>query len=391
MKKILFFTITILLTQIAFGQKAEHESNVTFSDKYISEHRGKTIVEIPEVSELVHIIMALHKDAEKEDVVSDTKTAYYQKVKSYFSPFKNHPIIDTIQKYITGLKHVEENNMYMFSRESYGYYLALKMNASAYGFDKKGNIKNKGVVKEIAKGWYIFDPMKDISLLEDFARKSGFRKFYKNNSQYYNSLIATYNQLNPIQKMQNWLDKKFGFGYNSYAIYFSPLVDGAHSTTKLDNNNFNQTLMFICKAEMDNRYTPVINELLESRVVFTEIDHNYVNPVSDTMVDKINTSFSNREKWAEGDITNSYGNQYKIFNEYMTFAVYALYIYDNYSNQELVEYMPMLENQMENKRGFVKFKDFNRTLLERYEKNPNIKMTELYDYILDWALRINNG
>ena len=216
----------------------------------------------------------------------------------------------------------------MFSRQSYGYYFALKMNACAYSFDKNANIKNNGAVKEMAKGWYVFDPMKDTTLMEDFARKSGFREFYKANKSYYTSLITTYNQLNPIQKMQSWLDKKFGFEYGSYAVYFSPLVYGAHSTTKLADNDFNQTLMFICKAETDPKYTPIINELLESRIVFTEIDHNYVNPVSEGLLEKINNSFSNREKWAKGDVTSAYGNPFKIFNEYMTFAVYSLYIND---------------------------------------------------------------
>jgi len=125
--------------------------------------------------------------------------------------------------------------------------------------------------------------------------------------------------------------------------------------------------------------------------VFTEIDHNYFNPVSEGLLEKINNSFSNREKWAKGDVTSAYGNQFKIFNEYMTFAVYSLYINDNYSNKESMEYLPMLENQMENSRGFVKFKAFNRILLEKYKENPDIKVSELYNYILDWELTINKS
>ena len=63
----------------------------------------------------------------------------------------------------------------------------------------------------------------------------------------------------------------------------------------------------------------------------------------------------------------------------------------NYSNKENMEYLPMLVNQMENSRGFVKFKDFNHVLLEKYKENPNIKILELYNYILDWALTINKS
>jgi hypothetical protein len=40
---------------------------------------------------------------------------------------------------------------------------------------------------------------------------------------------------------------------------------------------------------------------------------------------------------------------------------------------------------MEESRGFNNFKKFNRKLLEKYEENKNIKMTDLYDYILNWA------
>jgi hypothetical protein len=364
--------------------------NVSFSKAYIKANAGRTNVEIPEVSELVNIIMVLHKDAEKEQNMFDTKTAYYQRVKAHFSPYKDHPVIDTIQKYITGLIHLPEHDMHMFSRESYGYYFALKMNACAYSFDKKGSVVNNGEIRQIAKGWYFFDPMKDLSLFEDFAERSGFRSFYQQNKPYYDSLLHTYNQLNPIQKMQSWLDKKFGFGYGSYGVYFSPLVSGAHSTAKFEDKHFNQTLMFICRAEMDPRFSALINELLESRVVFTEIDHNYVNPVSDHYPDKINASFSGRAKWAEGDITAAYTTPYMIFNEYMTFAVYTLYVHDAYTAEALRDYLPMLEDQMEKQRGFIKFKAFNRALLEKYKQDPAIGMHELYDYILGWALAAEN-
>jgi hypothetical protein len=359
--------------------------NVNFTKEYIKANDSKTIVQIPEVSELVNILMVLHKDAEKDSNMFDTKIDYYKEVKEYFKPYLSHPALDTINKYITDLKYSEDAKISLFSNQSYYYYYALKMNACAYEFDKNGKIKNNQIVKEFAKGWYSFDPMKDVKLFEDFSKKSNFRVFYKNHKTYYDSLIATYNQLNPISKMQNWLDKKFGFGYGSYVVYFSPFISGAHSTQSFESNNFNQSFMFIAKAEMDKDYSPVMNELIESRVVFTEIDHNYVNPISDKYLERINKSFSNREKWAKGEVTSLYKVPYMVFNEYMTFAVYSLYVQDNYSKDDLIEYLPKLENQMEESRGFINFKKFNRKLLEKYEENKNIKMTDLYDYILNWA------
>ena len=143
--------------------------------------------------------------------------------------------------------------------------------------------------------------------------------------------------------------------------------------------------MFIDKAEIDKEFSPVMNELLQSRVVFTEIDHNYVNPISDKYIERINKSFSNREKWAKGEQTSTYKNPYMVFNEYMTFAVYSLYVQDNYSKKDLEEYLPKVEKKMEESRGYINFKKFNLKLLEKYEENKNIKMTDLYDYILNWA------
>ncbi|MFM6252430.1 MAG: hypothetical protein ACKPEQ_25335, partial [Dolichospermum sp.] len=81
--------------------------NVNFSKDYIKANDRKVFVEIPEVSELVNILMVLHKDAEKEDTMFDTKMDYYKEVKEYFKPFLNHPALDTIHKYITDLKYRE--------------------------------------------------------------------------------------------------------------------------------------------------------------------------------------------------------------------------------------------------------------------------------------------
>lgn len=369
----------------AYVQVIGVKPTVNFTKEYIKANDGKTFVLIPEVSELVNILMVLHKDAEKDINMFDTKTGYYNEVKEYFKPFLNHPAIDTIQKYITDLKYLEEEKISLFSNQSYYYYYSLKMNACAYVFDKNNKIINNQIVTQFAKGWNTFDAMKDLMVFEDFAKKSNFRKFYNDHQPYYDTLINIYNQLNPVSKMQNWLDEKFGFGYGSYVVFFSPLVSGAHSTQSFKSNNFNQSYMFISKAEFNTNYTCPINEMLESRVVFTEIDHNYVNPVSDIFLDQIDASFSKRENWAKGEGTSVYRDPYMVFNEYMTFAVYSLYINDNYSKNDIEEYLPQIENQMEEDRGFIRFKKFNRVLLDKYRQNPSIKMTDLYEFILQWA------
>ncbi|GET46396.1 DUF4932 domain-containing protein [Capnocytophaga felis] len=386
----LYFDIHTTDKKIVRVQLVGIEPNVHFSNEYIKAHKGKNFVEIPEVSELVNILLVLHKDAEKDHNMFDTKTTYYQKVKKYFEPYRNHPALDIIHKNMQAPVFNSQQNVHIFPIPAYKYYYALKMNACAYEFDNQNRIKHKGTVQQIGKYWNDFDPMKDVAVFEDFARKSNFRKFYNDNKPYYNELLATFHRLSPVDKMQQWLDKKFGFGYDSYMIYFSPLNKGAQAATQFEKGDFKQTFMFICKTTEYEEHSPTLNELLSGWIVFTEIDHNYVNPLSDKNLQYINRVFSNRNKWAKGDVAQAYPDPYAVFNEYMTFGLYTLYAIDHYSQEDVMKFLPMYEPMMENVRGFIRFKDFNRALLERYQKNPDIDMNALFQYMMYWALQIND-
>lgn len=375
------------ITYITF---AGVEPTATFSDEYIAAHRGKNIVEIPEVSELINILLVLHKDAEKDSNMFDTKSDYYQRVKKHFAPYRNHRAVKIIEAHMSSPLFYEQMNVNMFPTDAYKYYYNLKQNACAYEFDKKGRIKNKGQIREISTAWHT-DPMKDVEAFEDFARVSKFRQFYKKNKPYYDQLIATFNRLNPIDKMKKWLDSKFGFGYSSSVVYFSPLNKGAQATAQFSKGDFYQAFMFVCKAPEYPEYSASLNELLSSWIIFTEIDHNYVNPVSDKNLKYIDRVFSKREKWAaDTEATAIYSDPYDVFNEYMTFAVYTLYAIDNYSHDDVMKFLSTYEPMMENVRGFIRFSDFNRALLERYQKNPDADINSLFQYMMYWALQIND-
>lgn len=372
--------LNLLLTYVVliFLYSCRTEKNVSFSKQYISEHKGKFEVGVPEVHELANILVAISKVGQIDSNMVDMETPYYQRVRDKFLPFSNHPIIDTINAHIISSNDVN----------SYWYYYALKMNACGYVFSDDKSIKNNGPIKRMG-----FDNMKDpilsnTSLIEDFSNKSGFREFYKQNMSYYDSLINTYKLLNPIDKMQRWLVSKFGFGYDNYVVYFSPLVGGAHATQKYKNNNFEQTVMFVCRSPIFKDYNMSVNEMLNSRVVFTEIDHNFVNPVSERFRKRINKAFSNRKTWVDefdGSGTQAYKTPDAVFNEYMTFAVFSLYCLDNFSEDDAVLFISKMEKQMTERRHFIKFKDFNQKLLSIYKANKTISVDQLYDEILKWS------
>ncbi len=376
MGKLLYFNI-ICLTFILISS-CNTERNVVFTKQYISEHKGKFEVSVPEVHELANILIAISKIGQLDSNMVDMTTPYYQKVRTKFLPFAGHAIMDTINTHI-----ISSNDVY-----SYWYYYSMKMNACGYTFTPDNFIKNNGPIRRMG-----FNNLKDpilsnISLIEDFSMKSGFREFYKQNKPYYDSLISSYQQLNPIDKMQKWLVSKFGFSYDNYVVYFSPLVGGAHATQKYKDNNFEQTVMFVCRSLIFEEYNMNVNEMLNSRVVFTEIDHNFVNPISDTYRKRINRVFSNRIKWVnefESSRTQAYKTPDAVFNEYMTFAVFSLYCMDNFSEADVAIFIPKMEKQMTERRNFIKFKDFNQKLMAIYKTDKTISIHSLYDQILKWC------
>ena len=358
---------------------------LNFSDAYINANKDKIRVEIPEVSELANILIALHKDAEKDKNMTDSSTEYFKRVRKHFKPYLNHPIMDTIHKYVNGMRYIESIKDSVFSNDSYMYYFRLKTNACLYNFSSDSTINNPGYIRDMTYGWSAFNPMKDSLLMGDFAKISNFKAFYNNEKSYYNELIKDYNTLIPLEQMKKWLDQKFGFTYDNFTVYFSPLVFGSHAAQNFEDNGFHQTFMFVARA-FKNKEEPLLAQIIEnSRIVFTEIDHNYVNPISDTFVKEIDVAFADRGFWAKGEASSAYESPYMVFNEYMTFGTFSLYIYDIYGNEEFEKHIPKMEHLMADLRGFHKFKEFNQELIKLHKNNPDMDIKSLYKNMLTWC------
>ena len=350
--------------------------NVNFTKEYIRAHQGKFSVEVPEVHELANILVAISRIGQQDSNMVDMTTPYYKEVMAHFSPYKNHPIMDVVNQHITKV----------FDNDSYWYYYAMKMNACAYVFDKKGNIKNEGIIRKMGFSNQGDPILVNQTLIEDFARKSNFREFYRQHQPYYKELLQTYRTQNPIDQQQEWLEKMFGFKYGNYRVTFSPLVGGAHSTMGFEDNGFVQTVMFVRRADLNPKYNEKVNEMRNTRVVFTEIDHNFVNPTSDKYAEQINEAFADRAKWVvEGNGTSAYSLPYNVFNEYMTWSIFSLYCLDKFSAEDVATFIPLMERQMEQKRGFTRFGDFNQKLISLYKENPKISIHELYTAMLGWS------
>jgi bisphosphoglycerate-dependent phosphoglycerate mutase len=385
-KKIILFSLIISLfacqNSLIASEKTKKNKNVNFSDEYIKEHKNKFSVEVPEIHELVNIMIAISKVGQSDLNMINHKTPYYKRVMKHFLPFKNHLMICLINKNIT------EGYGSGDYQSSYWYYYALKMSACGYLFDKKGKIVDDGIIHNMSQGWWYADPIKrNLSLIEDFAKETNFRAFYKKNKRYYNSLVTSYKALSPIDKMKKWLEEQFPIKGASYRVTFSPLVGGAHSTMKYEDNGFKQFVMYVNPPESLRSDNHNIQEMKLSRCVFTEIDHNFVNPISDRYKEQINKYLKKRDNWAKADTqANMYQTPYKVFNEYMTWAMFSLYCHDKFPEKDVSAFIAKMEHQMEQRRGFPKFKAFNRKLLALYKAMPETqKAYNLYPAMLTWC------
>lgn len=84
----------------------------------------------------------------------------------------------------------------------------------------------------------------------------------------------------------------------------------------------------------------------------------------------------------------SYTSSLSTFNEYMTWAVFSLYVMENNPPHLVDRMISVQENFMETSRKFIHFKEFNQELIRLYEdqkiKTGSIEIESLYPPILNW-------
>lgn len=224
--------------------------------------------------------------------------------------------------------------------------------------------------------------------MEDFARISNFEKFYAQHKEYYNTALEIVQQNSNINGQQKWLETEFPAKYDNYRIIISPLMGSTHFTQRFKLQGKRKCIMWVASYNGNQQQLNMIEKANYTGIVMTEIDHNYVNPVSSKYKKELNVLMggSNRTKWTNNGPSNSYKTGYSVFNEYMTHAVYLLYTNQliNASDQLIVENSKI--QGMTNRRRFIKFTEFYEQLKQLYQaRKPNERMADLYPKIIEWC------
>jgi hypothetical protein len=357
-----------------------------FPVDYMDKNEGNVQFDIPESYELANILWTLSPSGQR---ATDLNKAgeYYKRVAAYFKPYMNHPVLKALD--------------FPDSVYSHRYY-DFRENSFAFNFNPANSALSNSKLNYNGPYYHVYGKeLADSSLfgklkplVEDFAERSGFRKFYESNSVYYANEVRRQKELLPARQMWKWLEDQFPQNkYQSYRIVFSPLIGGSHSTQRFSTYNktgwFTENVMFICGTDRYDKMPDLSEkhkEGLMSGIVFTEIDHNYVNPATGKYAKLVDSIFSDRAVWStKRNTSDFYGSPVSVFNEYMTHAVFSLYILDTYDKPTADFIIDYRESLMVNKRNFIKFKEFNRELIKKRQEHKELNTAELYPFMIDWC------
>ena len=187
----------------------------------------------------------------------------------------------------------------------------------------------------------------------------------------------------------------FSAEYDSHRIIFSPLAGSTpHNTFAFKAKNYDYQETFIFVQGLDSYSQSFNGGLSEDEQrglfisnLFTEIDHNYVNPATNNYLSEIAPAFSNFKKWNQ---QHGYSSITMTFNEYMTWATFTVFAAENFERELFKEIRKIQELIMIEGRQFMEFKAFNQKLLQLYEdKESNQKLVDLYPEIIEWAAEHN--
>lgn len=351
-----------------------------FDEEYRRTHRGKTFIEIPEVYELVNIAIALRPAPAGEPSLIADDTDYYRAVDKYFGKHRDHALVRAL---------AEEMEKDRFS------YFSLKMDAYAFEFDGEGRIVKSRIYDRITNSSRENSLTPYVRLMQSFADDTDFRRFYRDKREFYQGQIRFFREKLNIDEMLAWLGRQFPEAneYDTYKIVFSPLVRGNQSVNWFESNGFKELQPHV---EFPYRSFPGVSAeadlVFRGIILFTEINHGFLNPVTSRYADRITRAVSNRYFWvAKEKGPRYYNGAGNLFDEYMNWALVNLRYIDYVENpEEREKLIEMVDRMMVERRGFPQFADFSRFLNDLYRgRRPGQTVADLYPQIIDWFAERN--
>lgn len=341
-----------------------------WSEPYITEQSSQfpsgkeQIIEVNETVELALILAALSDLDRSTQNSIKRNTAYYAELETFFKEFRNHPVFEKL------------GSDFNLPR--------LAGNAANYKFDEAGKLYlvegSQDLWKDSANNYFA----NNLNEIQDFADKSGYRKFYQSKQDLYAVYVKNTAEAVDEKDMLDWLSDQFEIEVRPVKVFISPLMSGFNWTTLFNP----QQRIWI--SPLDPSEWKDFNEfekLRYARVIFTELDHGYVNPVSSRHAALIEKAMSDPEIWGNTRDAEHYFSPELKFNEYMTWSVYLLYVKDKLKEQpdEFDQIFQETSRAMIKGRGFAQFEAFAKKTLELYESKPSKKVEDIQKDMILWS------
>lgn len=323
----------------------------SFSPEYQAAHRGTLDIEIPVAYELVNVAIAL-TDYAKENPGLVAVSPYLGEVRSRFESQAGHPVIVSLDKLM---------------REDADSYHTLKMNGGAFDLADDNLLSRSPVYKSM--GWKRNDLLPLMEQLQDFANATKFAQFYAEHQTLYSTQIAYLRDDVDVGGMIAWLESEFPNvnPYDHIRILFSPLVGFNQSVKSFEEDDFRQLIPHVNfpypEAEDAELSAPTLT-LYRGLILFTELNHGYINPTIDPFSASLQAAMPDLSVWARDDTVQAYDTSTAIFTEMTNWALVSVRAYDVLPEEDAGQIAKRIERIMVNNRGFKRFAAFQERFLE---------------------------
>jgi hypothetical protein len=349
---------------------------------YRQQNRGKVAASVPEVYELINIVIALTQEGESSDGLVYKASSYWKEVQTAFGSYRNDALVTAINVLIKA-----DNSAYF----------RLKMNGNAFEFNSQGRIVNRKLYDRTGfSGSVVNDLREFLPELERFAKATKFRAFYRAHRQLYASQCQFFLKDANLGAMRDWLQSRFPSkkAFDFVDVIFSPLVYGNQSTTWFESNGF-RTLQphvnFPYEKDAANLTPPLDAKSLavsRGKIVFTEMNHGYLSPESDKNSEAILRATDKIEGWLGKGMRGAYSGT-AVFDEYMNWALISLWALDTVPYE--AERIAAIVAAVMKRREFLRFAEFQPFLIEIYKnRKPGQTISSLYPSIIAWFNQHNH-
>ena len=131
--------------------------------------------------------------------------------------------------------------------------------------------------------------------------------------------------------------------------------------------------------------SPAAALLFRGNIVFTELNHGFINPEADRYGARAAAAVADHDFWVDAAKGKGYYSGLAAFNEYMNWALVSLRLVDLGPQDELAGMIERIDQMMVASRGFRRFREFDAFLVDLYRRRkPGTTVADLYPPILDW-------